>query len=155
MCIPLFSLSPSIQAKRSGRLASNLTPDGLARVWLASALLLSTSLASAQGITVAIGGGLKDDNLAVWSRLGSLAGGAGSRFTVFATASGDPERTASRIAANLKRHGAVVEVAEVAPRWCGRGHQRGRGRDEPARFLQCARCVGGDERPPARRPRAA
>lgn len=119
MRIPLFSLFPSIQARRIGRLAINLTLGGRARVWLMSALLLSTSLASAQGITVAIGGGLKDDNLAVWSRLVLLAGGAGSRFTVFATASGDPERTASRIAANLTRHGAVVEVAEVAPRLPG------------------------------------
>jgi hypothetical protein len=119
MRMPLLSLFRSIQAKRSGCLASQLSLAGLARVWLATALLLSASLASAQGITVAIGGGLKDDNLAVWSRLVSLAGGAGSRFTVFATASGDPERTASRIAANLTRQGAVVEIAEVAPRLPG------------------------------------
>lgn len=119
MCIPLFSLFQSIRASRSGRSARHLTFGGLARAWLTTALLLTASLASAQGITVAIGGGLKDDNLAVWSRLVSLAGGAGSRFTVFATASGDPERTASRIAANLTRHGAVVEVAEVAPRLPG------------------------------------
>lgn len=122
MCTALFPLSPlfqPVQAKRSGCLASHPTHGVLARTWIAAALLFSASLASAQGITVAIGGGLKDDNLAVWSRLVSLAGGAGSRFTVFATASGDPERTASRIATNLTRQGAVVEIAEVAPRLPG------------------------------------
>ena len=119
MCIPLFSLFPSLQAKRNERLAGHVIRGAFTRAWLATALLLSASLASAQGITVAIGGGLKDDNQAVWSRLVSLAGGAGSRFTVFATASGDPERTASRIAANLTRQGAVVEIADVAPRLPG------------------------------------
>jgi cyanophycinase len=83
--------------------------------WLAAALLTSCGLASAQGITVAIGGGLEDDNAAVWSRLVDLAGGAGARFTVFATASGHPERTAAGIASNLARFGAQAEVVEIAP----------------------------------------
>ncbi len=87
--------------------------------WAAAVLLMSAGQVSAQGITVAIGGGLKDDNAPVWSRLVALAGGEGSRFTVFATASSSPERTAGRIAANLERHGAVVVVAEVAPRLPG------------------------------------
>ncbi len=87
--------------------------------WAAAVLLLSAGQVSAQGITVAIGGGLKDDNAPVWSRLVELAGGDGSRFTVFATASGNPERAAGRIAANLERHGAVVVIAEVAPRLPG------------------------------------
>ena len=119
MHMPLFSRLQPFKTQPSQRLSRPPLRGVLARVCIAAALLFSASLAAAQGITVAIGGGLKDDNLAVWSRLVSLAGGAGSRFTVFATASGDPQHTASRIAANLRRHGAVVEVAEVAPRWPG------------------------------------
>ena len=117
--MPLFSPLQPFKTQPSKRLSRPYLRGILARVGIAAALLFSASLTAAQGITVAIGGGLQDDNLAVWSRLVSLAGGAGSRFTVFATASGDPQHTASRIAANLTRHGAVVVVAEVAPRWPG------------------------------------
>ncbi len=88
---------------------------GLAATWL----MVACTAAAAQGVTVAIGGALKDDNTAVWSRLVDLAGGTGSHFTVFATASGEPERTAARIAANLARHGAQAEVIDVAPRLPG------------------------------------
>lgn len=68
------------------------------------------------GITVAIGGALKDDNAAVWQRLVELAGGPGARFAVFATAAGDPDASAARIIASLQRHGAVAEHIRVAPR---------------------------------------
>jgi cyanophycinase len=76
---------------------------------------LSSSLAGAQGITVAIGGALQDDNVAVWSRLVELAGGAGSRFTVFGTASSNPALSAARIVATLQRHGAVAQAVDVTP----------------------------------------
>jgi cyanophycinase len=62
-----------------------------------------------------IGGALTSDNDAVWSRLVQLAGGPGARYVVFATASGNPERSAARIIANLRRHGAVAEHVAVAP----------------------------------------
>jgi cyanophycinase len=62
-----------------------------------------------------IGGALEADNDAVWARLVQLAGGPGARYVVFATASGNPERSASRIIANLRRHGAVAEHVAVAP----------------------------------------
>ena len=52
------------------------------------------------GYAVVIGGALRADNDAVWSRLVQLAGGPGSRYVVFATASGVPERSAARIIAS-------------------------------------------------------
>jgi cyanophycinase len=67
------------------------------------------------GYAVVIGGALTSDNDAVWSRLVQLAGGPGARYVVFATASGNPERSAARIIANLRSHGAVAEHVAVAP----------------------------------------
>ena len=67
------------------------------------------------GYAVVIGGALTADNDAVWSRLVQLAGGPGARYVVFATASGSPERSAARIIANLRSHGAVAEHVAVAP----------------------------------------
>jgi cyanophycinase len=64
---------------------------------------------------VAIGGALRDDNAAVWSRVIELAGGKGARFVVFATASGDPVAAAQGTIAALTAHGAVAEALPVAP----------------------------------------
>ena len=70
----------------------------------------------AGGYAVAIGGALRYDHDAVWSRLVELAGGKGSRFVVLATAADDPERSAARAIATLRRYGAVAEHVAVAPR---------------------------------------
>jgi cyanophycinase len=64
---------------------------------------------------VPIGGALRDDNAAVWTRLVELAGGPGARFVVLATASGDPEAAARGTIAALNAHGAVAEALQVAP----------------------------------------
>ena len=58
---------------------------------------------------------MRDDNSAVWSRLIDLAGGAGARFVVLATASGDPEAAARGTIAALNAHGAVAVHLRVAP----------------------------------------
>lgn len=79
----------------------------------------TASLAWAQGVTVAIGGALQDNNDRVWSRMVELAGGPGARFAVLATAAGDPERSAARIISNLSRHGAVGVHVPVAPQLAG------------------------------------
>jgi len=71
------------------------------------------------GTAVPIGGALAYDNDAVWSRLVEAAGGTGSRWVVLATASGDPEASAARIVAALRRHGAVAEHVAVAPKLPG------------------------------------
>jgi cyanophycinase len=80
--------------------------DSIRAVLLGLLVWCAAGAAAAQGITVAIGGALRDDNAEVWGRLVELAGGKGARFAVFATASADPDATAARIAANLQRHGA-------------------------------------------------
>ena len=80
--------------------------------------LLTTSAAAqaaAEGISVSIGGALRDENHAVWQRLVDLAGGPGARYVVLATASGSPEASAASIVANLRRHGAVADALPVAP----------------------------------------
>jgi cyanophycinase len=73
----------------------------------------------ARGIAVPIGGALKYDNDEVWSRLVDLAGGKGARYAVFATAAGDPEKSAASIIDALNRHGAVAEHIPVAPKLAG------------------------------------
>ena len=75
----------------------------------------STAIKSATGPAMVIGGALRDDNSAVWSRLVDLAGGPGARFVVLATASGDPEAAARGTIAALTAHGAVAEDLRVAP----------------------------------------
>ncbi len=73
------------------------------------------AIKSATGPAIAIGGALRDDNAAVWSRLIDLAGGPGARFVVLATASGDPEAAARGTIAALTAHGARAEHLRVAP----------------------------------------
>jgi cyanophycinase len=68
---------------------------------------------------VAIGGALRYDNAAVWSRIVALAGGRGARFVVLATAAGDPAGSAARSIAALEAHGAVAEHLPAAPRLAG------------------------------------
>lgn len=72
-------------------------------------------VAIAQGIAVPIGGALKYDNDAVWSRLVELAGGKGARYAVFATAAADPDKSAASIVDALNRYGAIAEHIPVAP----------------------------------------
>jgi cyanophycinase len=69
----------------------------------------------ASGPAIAIGGALRDDNTAVYSRLIQLAGGKGARFVVLATASGDPQAAADGQVAALQAHGAIAEALPVAP----------------------------------------
>ena len=92
------------------------------RVMARLALLLlavGSASASAAGTVVAIGGALRDDNVAVWSRLVALAGGPGARYVVFGTASGDPDRSAARVVSLLESHGAAAVSLPVAPKLPG------------------------------------
>lgn len=87
----------------------------------ASSPLLTGSAGDAptDGIAMPIGGALRYDNHEVWSRLVELAGGPGARFAVFATAAGNPERSAALIVKALQQHGAVAEHIAVAPKIAG------------------------------------
>lgn len=82
-------------------------------------LVVGSAPASGAGTVVAIGGALRDDNDAIWSRLVALAGGSGARYVVFGTASGNPERSAARVVALLESHGAEAESLPVAPKLPG------------------------------------
>ena len=50
-----------------------------------------------KGSLVIIGGALRDDNDAVWTRIVQLAGGKNARIAVFASASASPERAGNYI----------------------------------------------------------
>ena len=76
------------------------------------------------GPAIAIGGALRDDNAAVWTRLIELAGGPGARFVVLATASGDPQAAAQGTIAALVANGAVAEHLPVAPELKGVDNER-------------------------------
>ena len=86
-----------------------------------SLLLMSLlTLGSAQaGTAIVIGGALRHDNAAVWQRVVQEAGGAGARVAVFATAAGNPERSATQIINTLSQHGAQASFIPVAPRLPG------------------------------------
>lgn len=93
----------------------NARRRGLAHAAFALVLAVAAGTATSQ-TAVPIGGALKFDNDAVWSRLVELAGGKGARYVVFATAAGNPAKSAARIVETLQRHGAVAEHIPVAPR---------------------------------------
>jgi cyanophycinase len=82
-------------------------------------LAVGSASASGAGTVVAIGGALRDDNAAIWSRLVALAGGRGARYVVLGTASGDPQRSAARVVALLESQGATAASLPVAPKLPG------------------------------------
>ena len=75
----------------------------------------SATVTSAMGPAIAIGGALRDDNAAVYSRLIELTGGRGARWVVLPTASGEPQAAADEKVAALIAHGAIAEALPVAP----------------------------------------
>ncbi len=86
---------------------------------VAQAAIATNAQPATHGIAVPIGGALKYDNDEVWSRLVALAGGKGARYAVFATAAGDPEKSAAAIIEALNRRGAIAEHIGVAPNLAG------------------------------------
>lgn len=89
---------------------------------LASAIALTASAAAAatpstntpRGSVVAIGGALQDNNVEVWSRLVTLAGGKSGRWLVIPTASGNPTKSGEAAIALLKRQGATAEMIPLS-----------------------------------------
>lgn len=67
-----------------------------------------------KGCAIAMGGAMAINNIEVWQRVVDQAGGKGARFAVFASGSGDPEKSAASIIESLRRHGAVAEHIPVA-----------------------------------------
>ncbi|MEP6502091.1 MAG: cyanophycinase [Betaproteobacteria bacterium] len=81
----------------------------------ALAALSAAGALATTGTAVPIGGALRNDNAAVWTRLVQAAGGPGARFVVFGTASIEPEASAEDAAKTLRQYGAVATVVPVAP----------------------------------------
>ncbi len=96
-------------------MSRSLLPISITPRLLALVLSLAAAGAGAQ-TAIPIGGALKFDNDAVWKRIVEEAGGPGVRFAVFATAAGNPQRSAGQIIEALSRQGAVAEHIPVAPR---------------------------------------
>lgn len=96
-------------------LALSSLPATQAREAAVAAPATAAAAAATMGPAIPIGGALRDDNAAVWSRMIELAGGPGARFVVLPTASGDPEAAARGTIAALAAHGAVGEYLPVAP----------------------------------------
>lgn len=94
------AVPPALLARDTATIASTAPP---------------ATTALAVGPAIAIGGALRDDNAAVYSRLIELAGGRGARFVVLPTASGDPQAAAAGQVAALIAHGAQAEALPVAP----------------------------------------
>ncbi len=89
--------------------------------WLALGLMVWAQAAELprQGLVMALGGSVRFDNQAVWTRFIQEAGGKGARIAVFATAAGNPDRSAQRLKRTLEHYGAVPEIIPVAPRLKG------------------------------------
>jgi cyanophycinase len=115
LALALLSLLPAgAPAVRAADTAAT-TPTARATVH-APALEPALEPAPTVGYAVPIGGALRFDNDAVWSRLVQLSGGNGARWVVLATAASDPAHTAAQIVAVLQRHGARAEPIAVAAR---------------------------------------
>lgn len=69
-----------------------------------------------KGSLVIAGGALRADNATVWKTIVDLAGGRGARIAVFATAAGNPERSARFVAEVLRGAGAEPFIVPLAPR---------------------------------------
>jgi len=63
----------------------------------------SPSSMQPKGSLVIIGGALRDDNDAVWTRIVQLAGGKNARIAVFASASASPERAGNYLIERLNQ----------------------------------------------------
>nr|WP_314539132.1 cyanophycinase [uncultured Massilia sp.] len=100
------------------RLAASSLPHFL--LFLVATLAVPASAAEPppvpKGALVIAGGALRADNAAVWKTIVDLAGGRGARIAVFATAAGNPERSARFIAEMLRGAGAEPFIVPLAPR---------------------------------------
>jgi cyanophycinase len=69
-----------------------------------------------QGTLVIIGGALRFENGAIWSKIGELAGGEGARIAIFPTASSFPKESAARVSRRLEQLKITSFTVPVAVR---------------------------------------
>lgn len=79
--------------------------------------LPATAQTVGDGALVVIGGALRNDNQAVWSRLVDLAGGKGAKIIVVPAAAGSPQRAGEAAVATLKTYGADADLVQIGPRY--------------------------------------
>ena len=72
-----------------------------------------------KGSLVIVGGALRAENAVVWQRIVRLAGGAGARIAVFASASANPEQAAQYNMRLLNQYGADAFFIPVAVKLAG------------------------------------
>lgn len=96
--------------------------------------------APAKGSLVIIGGNLRPANGAVWERIVKLAGGKGAGIAVFASASGNPERSGKSLVELLNSYGAKAFFVPVAVKLAGSDYRAAA--DDP-QLAQAVRNAGG------------
>ncbi len=69
-----------------------------------------------KGALVIIGGALRFENGAIWSKIGELAGGEGAKIAIFPTASSFPQESAARVARRLEQLKITSFTVPVAVR---------------------------------------
>ncbi|MBZ2207794.1 cyanophycinase [Massilia soli] len=74
---------------------------------------VQAQVAAPKGTLVIIGGGLRGDNAAVWSRIVQLAGGEGARIAVFGAASYNAAKAGDVNAARLNQYGAKAFAVPI------------------------------------------
>ena len=93
-----------------------------------------------KGSLVIVGGALRAENAVVWQRIVRLAGGAGARIAVFASASANPEQAAQYNMRLLNQYGADAFFIPVAVKLAGTDYLAAA--DDPA-LAAAVRKAGG------------
>jgi len=88
----------------------------LVKLVLGAGMLLTASVACADGHLVIVGGALRADNAVVWERIVQLAGGKGARIAVIPAAAGNPVSSGASLVRYLNSYGAQAFVLPLSPR---------------------------------------
>ncbi|WP_370660950.1 cyanophycinase [Massilia cavernae] len=93
-----------------------------------------------KGSLVIIGGALRSENVPVWSRIVSLAGGEGARIAVFGSASANPQFAGDTNVERLNKYGARAFFVPVAVTLAGTDYLAAA--DDPE-LAEAVRSAGG------------
>lgn len=107
---------------------------------LAAAVSHAAPTGAPKGALVIIGGALRSENAAVWSRIVELAGGKGARIAVFASAAANPRHAGDVNVERLNRYGADAFFVPVAVKLGGTDYVAAA--DDPA-LADAVRRAGG------------
>jgi len=91
----------------------------LKRAGLVLLLWWTAGAAFADGNLLIVGGALRADNVEVWQRFVSLAGGKGAKIAVIPAAAGNPVKSGSNWAKVISGYGAAAFVLPLSPKLPG------------------------------------